>query len=277
MKPRPASLILTAALFAGFIFNAFPSFAQFPKLNDLAAEIAKEIGPVKPRLVAVSDFRSPYGAPQQQGHYFALALSTALQDLAKKNFVVADHAGFDMDLSRLHVTAAALVPGDSFSDVVKNIGVEVLVTGSLERRGSSYFLQVTPVRVASAEWLPTLTDTVRSNEFFESMFTPFPPDVPVLTGKAATSDLSMPSCVYCPDPSYSDPARRAKFNGSAIFQVLVSTDGRAQQISATKLVGYDLDERAFYAIKKWRFKPARARDGSPVAVIVPIEVTFRLY
>jgi outer membrane biosynthesis protein TonB len=38
-----------------------------------------------------------------------------------------------------------------------------------------------------------------------------------------------------------------------------------------------LDEQAFYAIKKWKFRPAKNKDGTSVAVIVPVEVTFRLY
>jgi len=58
---------------------------------------------------------------------------------------------------------------------------------------------------------------------------------------------------------------------------LVSPEGRAQQVRATKLIGYDLDEQAFYAIKKWKFRPAKNKDGTPVAVIVPVEVTFRLF
>lgn len=271
------SLVRIAALVTGFLFSAAPCFAQFPKLDGLASEITKEIKPLKPRLIAVADFRSPYGTSLQQGHYFALTLSSLLQNLAKNNFTVAGHAGFDVDLSRLHLTVEDLTPTDSFRDAASKIGVEVLVTGSLRKQGNSYFLQVTPVRVASAEWLPTLTATVQSNEFFESIFMPLPPDVPVLTGKGVAPDLSMPSCVYCPDPSYSDQARRAKFNGAAVFQVLVSPDGRAQQVRATKLVGYDLDEQAFYAIKKWKFRPAKNKDGTPVAVVVPVEVTFRLF
>jgi TonB family protein len=38
-----------------------------------------------------------------------------------------------------------------------------------------------------------------------------------------------------------------------------------------------LDEQAFEAIKKWRFKPATGSDGTPTPAIVSVEVTFRLY
>jgi TonB family protein len=37
-----------------------------------------------------------------------------------------------------------------------------------------------------------------------------------------------------------------------------------------------LDEKAIEAVKKWRFNPARDADGHPVAIAVPMDVTFRL-
>jgi Gram-negative bacterial TonB protein C-terminal len=43
-----------------------------------------------------------------------------------------------------------------------------------------------------------------------------------------------------------------------------------------KLLGYGLDEQAFNAIMGWRFKPGVDAEGKPMAVIVAIEVTFRL-
>jgi TonB family protein len=58
---------------------------------------------------------------------------------------------------------------------------------------------------------------------------------------------------------------------------LISANGDLQQIRPLRLLGYGLDEQAFNAIKKWKFKPATREDGTPVATIVPVEVTFRLY
>jgi TonB family protein len=36
-----------------------------------------------------------------------------------------------------------------------------------------------------------------------------------------------------------------------------------------------LDEKAIEAVRKWRFKPAM-KDGKPVNVKMPIEITLRL-
>jgi len=41
-------------------------------------------------------------------------------------------------------------------------------------------------------------------------------------------------------------------------------------------VGMGLDEKALEAVRRYRFKPAM-KDGRPVAVIMTVEVDFRLY
>ena len=41
-------------------------------------------------------------------------------------------------------------------------------------------------------------------------------------------------------------------------------------------LGLGLDEKALEAVRQWKFEPAR-KDGQPVAVLVNVEVNFRLY
>jgi TonB family protein len=57
----------------------------------------------------------------------------------------------------------------------------------------------------------------------------------------------------------------------------VTSEGRATRIAVTKALDPELAKRAIDAVKKWEFKPATDKKGKPVTVIVPIEVTFRLY
>lgn len=99
-----------------------------------------------------------------------------------------------------------------------------------------------------------------------------------LTGIArpGVGGVSVPACAYCPSPSFTDEARAAKFNGSVILQVTVTADGRAENISVLRKVGYGLDQNAIETVKQWKFRPAKGPDGNPVATLVPIEVTFRI-
>jgi protein TonB len=94
--------------------------------------------------------------------------------------------------------------------------------------------------------------------------------------RPGTGGVGYPSCAYCPDPKYSEEARKAKYQGTVVLQAVITPDGRAIEIQVVKGPGLGLEEKAVEAVKQWRFKPALGPSGKPVAVVVPIEVTFRL-
>jgi len=95
--------------------------------------------------------------------------------------------------------------------------------------------------------------------------------------RAGVNGVGVPICLYCPIPQYSDEARKAKYQGTVVLQVTITTDGRAVNISVVKGPGLGLEEKAIEAVRGWKFKPAVGPSGKVVATIVPIEVTFRLY
>jgi periplasmic protein TonB len=95
--------------------------------------------------------------------------------------------------------------------------------------------------------------------------------------RAGVNGVGVPVCLYCPIPQYSDEARKAKYQGTVVLQVTITTDGKAINISVVKGPGLGLEEKAIEAVKGWKFKPAVGPAGKAVATIVPIEVTFRLY
>jgi protein TonB len=89
--------------------------------------------------------------------------------------------------------------------------------------------------------------------------------------------FSRPSCVYCPDPQYTDEARASKVQGIVTLEVLVGVDGRAAEVRVTKGIGMGLEERSLQTVRGWRFNPARDAAHRPVAGWITIEVVFRLY
>jgi len=94
--------------------------------------------------------------------------------------------------------------------------------------------------------------------------------------RPGTGGVGEPTCAYCPQPTYSEEARKAKYMGVVVLQVIVTADGRATQIEVVKGPGLGLEEKAVDAVKQWRFKPALGPNGKPVATLVTIEVNFRL-
>lgn len=87
--------------------------------------------------------------------------------------------------------------------------------------------------------------------------------------------VSAPAVLYKVDPEYSEEARKAKYSGTVLIQLIVGADGKASAIKVVRSLGLGLDEKAMEAVAKWKFKPGM-KNGSPVAVQATIEVNFRL-
>lgn len=87
--------------------------------------------------------------------------------------------------------------------------------------------------------------------------------------------VSAPQVLYKVDPEYSEEARKAKYSGTVVLQLVVDGTGRARDIRVVRSLGLGLDEKAIEAVNKWKFRPG-LRNGQPVAVQATIEVNFRL-
>ena len=87
---------------------------------------------------------------------------------------------------------------------------------------------------------------------------------------------SLAACAYCPEPPYTEEARKAKLQGSVTLRVLIGTDGRAKRVQVVKGLGLGLDERASEAVRAWRFSPARNAQREAVPTWVTIETRFQL-
>jgi periplasmic protein TonB len=85
-----------------------------------------------------------------------------------------------------------------------------------------------------------------------------------------------PACLYCPNPPFSDEAVKMKFDGTVMLRLVVTASGTTQDIQIIRSPGMGLGEEALKAVRSWRFKPALGPNGQPAAVVVTLEVTFRL-
>ena len=88
--------------------------------------------------------------------------------------------------------------------------------------------------------------------------------------------VTLPTCVYCPDPQYTDEAREAKLQGRVSLRVLVGVDGRASQIQIVQAIGMGLDDRAVESVRSWKFAPARDGGRRAVPSWITIEIIYRL-
>jgi protein TonB len=80
-----------------------------------------------------------------------------------------------------------------------------------------------------------------------------------------------------PAPDYPAISRRLGERGRVLLRVLVSPEGRSEQVEIDRSSGYQrLDQAAQNAVRKWQFVPARQGDNTVRAwVIVPIVFTLK--
>ena len=88
--------------------------------------------------------------------------------------------------------------------------------------------------------------------------------------------VSSPELIYKVDPEFSEEARKAKFMGIVLVNLIVDQNGSPQNVHVLRGVGMGLDEKAVEAVKQYRFKPAR-EGGKPVAVELNVEVNFQIF
>jgi homoserine O-acetyltransferase/O-succinyltransferase len=85
-----------------------------------------------------------------------------------------------------------------------------------------------------------------------------------------------PRAIYTPDPDYPESARKMGRQGLVVLHCIVGADGLIRDVNVARALGHGLDEKAIEAVRKWRFQPA-TKDGQPVAAMIDVEVTFRMY
>ena len=79
-----------------------------------------------------------------------------------------------------------------------------------------------------------------------------------------------------PDPAYSEPARKAKLQGTVMLALAINAEGTVDAVKVVCSLEPGLDQNAADAAKKWKFTPA-TRDGKPMPIQIETSINFRLY
>ena len=88
--------------------------------------------------------------------------------------------------------------------------------------------------------------------------------------------VSQPVLVYQVEPEFSEEARKAKFMGVVLVNLIVDSKGNPQNVHILRGVGMGLDEKAIEAVRQYKFKPAM-EGGKPVPVELNVEVNFQIF
>jgi TonB family protein len=91
------------------------------------------------------------------------------------------------------------------------------------------------------------------------------------------SGIELPRLLREVKPQYTADAMRAKIQGTAVLDCVVTAEGTVGECRIARSLdsSFGLDQEAVKAAKQWRFAPGK-RLGQPVPVLVTIELTFTL-
>jgi TonB family protein len=283
MKPRP---ILLKVVSLALLFLAANSFAQKQPappeqtISGLADQLALRLHAARANRVLVLDLRGPQSEVHPLGKWLADQLSVALQSNSP-DLVLLDRT----QLNDQSGASASSPPNTSdFAKVMalgRSLGADAVVQGTYAKISQRLGISLTAnpprpgpfLNVAAA--LPMTAALPISDEVAVLSPDPIPSfrDGILRAGVAATPS---PVCIRCPNPEYTDEARRAKLQGSVVLDVTINPQGRVDDAVVLRGPGHGLEQKSIDAVKKWQFKPVLDINGNPASVRCNVEVTFRL-
>ncbi len=137
---------------------------------------------------------------------------------------------------------------------------------------------------AADEPAASLADSLRTvlqtpEQFLEaagiSFTLPPEPDLPGEVG-VPENPFTPAKALFIVNATFSEQARKNKYQGVLAVRFYVGTDGRAHSPKISHPLGMGLDEQTLNVVSMWRFEPARKLD-QPVPARMSIEMSFNLY
>lgn len=291
-------LLLLAMAFFAFLVPARPAPAQAPQSNrtsslpeaqirEVAAKILKKADKASCKStdcrIAVANFTFSSGLTSPLGMELADQFSHELA-MQQNSIRVIDRSQLHADFELQRIPGALLDSEKAMRWLGKAVGATSILTGTIEESGSSLRVKV--------RLLSSWTDKRGPEESFAFSYSgpaselnrmeAFAAQLPTTDvssdssiRRAGVNGVTPPTCIYCPNPSSTNPARQAKFSGSAVMEVVVSAEGRTVQTWIVRGLPYGLNQASTDAVRTWKFKPPTL-NGKPVTARVNVEVSFNL-
>jgi len=85
-----------------------------------------------------------------------------------------------------------------------------------------------------------------------------------------------PVVLSSPLPTYPEVARQRGIQGRVVLQIIIDRAGTVEHnVTVIESIPF-LDESAVEAVRRWRFRPGRDRNGIPVRVLLEVPLRFAL-
>ena len=84
---------------------------------------------------------------------------------------------------------------------------------------------------------------------------------------------TQPRLIHSPEPKYPKHYGKVRLPQTVQLAIVVDPDGLTRDITVSRSLSPDFDERAIDAVKQWKFYPA-THDGMRVSTKIQVDITF---
>jgi TonB family protein len=246
--------------------------AEYGKARaNFARQLQQKISALALRKVYVPDF--PVSGKQNPvGRFYAASFSKLLTD-DSKTFSVIQRNAVHRFLSGSGLTDLDLAKSDVLAKVVSEFSPDAILWGTLSTNGDTLTIDFDARDPSDKELF---------RDQFSEKIDLFARDMLENDGSepayyfVTLDGVTMPKCVFCPDPSYTEKSRSKKVQGRVVLSVLVTAEGKADRIRVVTSLDPDLDRSGIRTVSSWQFQASKDSDGKNVSVRLPVELTFRL-
>jgi TonB family protein len=245
-------------------------------MDTLAATLSAAIADSNESSVIVFDFAGPDEVTSASERSLADEFSSALAR-ASNGFVVLDRAQIHDGLLAKNWTPLDLVDPHKAVAMAKELNARVYVWGAIAVGPDNIELTLDAFRVYAEKRIGGSTVTLPlTDQMKEAKGQRDARNLESHSPQPGQDGYTVPTCVYCPQAQYTQPAEWHHFSGNLMLSMLVTADGRADDVVAIKALPYGLTEKAIETVRSWKFNPAQSPDGSPATVRQSVEMTFRI-
>jgi TonB family protein len=258
--------------------------AQAPTERSAAVDtlVKKLVGPVsksKMKSIVVVGFSGPGKTVTDLGTMLRDALSEALAHQVPEVKVI-DRAAIGAMLKQ-HRVSEGMVFNASMGDwIATHMHADGYVTGHFEVPESGPSPATMEIFKCGAEScsrivIPIVTEITLSTKEFLAVGRDFKQTLSP-AAEPGQNGVTRPTCISCPNPSYTDEARKLKISGTLKMVLTVEADGTTSDIFIESPLGHGLDGSAIDEVLRWKFDPAVDANGHAVATHNQVEVSFNL-
>jgi len=269
------------------------STCQSDPLSGIADQLASKVRDTRkhnmfPKVVINSFIVQPEGGSQLTEH-ISDSLSNLLAERLGPGAVISRPIYRDTLEQRL-LSPADLQDLDVADWIAKGLGANIMILGSVAPSGKEINLEISAIRVSDRKPLFSLASRTTLPEDWMKMSgkpiqLPARPRLAVVCSASTDKEtvnafksagVTFPKCTTCPDPSYTNDARIAKFQGSIRVKAIVNENGHVLPIRVLDEGPPNLIVQMLSTLEHWKMDPAE-RGGIPVPVCIVIENTFQLF